>query len=128
MMNAVMASAWLGAQQPALLAVLTERLTACRAAAGAAEAGLQLVVQFLQQLGRQQDVPLMAASDLEQALRHNTKPVETEICDWIANAGQHPEAAHLAAAVTGPVASEIAQLMRAVVAILLDPTAAMKSA
>jgi len=128
MMTGAMANAWLAQQQPAMSALLRQRLGACNARAEAAEAAHQLVAQFLQQLSRQQELPLMAASDLEQAGRRSTKPVDATISNWIEAAGQHPEAAHLATAVAGPVAGEIAHLMQSVVAILLDPTAAMKSA
>lgn len=133
MLSGTLAVSWLAQAQPSLLTVVRARLMARQADAGATEAACQLLVQFLQQIARQQALPTMTATDLEQALwraRHSGtgEAVDPTIAQWVASTAAATDAASLATAVAGVVAEETARLMQAIVAILLDPTAALTSA
>ena len=133
MMPGAMAVSWLAHEQPALLTVVRARLAARQADADGTDAACQLLVQFLQQVGRQQALPIMAAADLEQALWRASQggtgaPIDPTIAQWVESTAQATDAASLATAVAGVVAEETSCLMQAIVAILLDPTTAIKSA
>ncbi len=128
-----MAASWLAHAQPALLAVVRARLAARQADAQGTDVACQLLVQFLQQVARQQALPIMAATDLEQALWRARQggtdaPIDPTIAQWVASTAAATDAAMLATEVAGVVAEETACLMQAIVAILLDPTAIIKSA
>ncbi|MBK9072194.1 MAG: hypothetical protein IPL79_14530 [Myxococcales bacterium] len=136
MMSGAMAMAWLAHAQPALLVLVRARLTARHADAHGLDVACQLLVQFLEQVGRQQALPTMAATDLEQALwRANAggagATIDPTISQWVASTAASAEGIDfslMATAVAGAIAEETARLMQAIVAILLDPTAATKSA
>lgn len=128
MLTGALAVAWLGQEQPALLAVLRQRFAERGVQPKGVETACQLLAQFLHQVARQQAIPTIAAADVEQALLRRRDAVDPAMAEWIADAVKNITSTPLATPVAGPMAQEIAQLMQAVVGILLDPTSAIKSA
>lgn len=129
------AIAWLAQQQPALFAVLEQRLHAregvaagrgVAATAAELETACQMIAQFLQQVGRQQPLGVIPMSDLDQAA---LRPADADpsILAWIQTYKE--TAGEVAVAhVSAPVSAEIARVMQQVVGILLDPLSSMQTA